>query len=84
MRPILYLFAGLSGVGVLLAISYRRWRQATERERFMLAMKDASIPRRMSPEERLRLKLLRSPWWAVWRWLPELWRRPHSSHGSSR
>jgi hypothetical protein len=74
MPLILYLLPVLLGVGVFLRVSYHRWREATERERFFLAMKEASIPERMNPEDRLRLTRLRSPWWAVWRWLPELWR----------
>jgi hypothetical protein len=81
MPLVLYLLAALLGVGMLLRRSYHRWREATERERFFLAMKEASIPVRMSPEDRLRLELLRSPWWAMWRWLPELWRRPPPSDG---
>lgn len=84
MHPILYLLAALLGAGMFLRYAHRCWREATERERFFLAMKEASIPQRMTPEERLRLKRLRSPWWAIWRWLPEFWRRPPSSDGPSR
>ncbi len=70
-----YLLFMLAGVGVVLAFSYRRWQQLTERERFLLGMKEASIPNNMLPDERLKLKLLRSSWWVVWRWLPDLWHR---------
>lgn len=84
MGRILYLLAALLGVGMFLRDAHRRWREATERERFFLALKEASVPERMSLEDRLRLKLLRSRWWAAWRWLPELWRRPPSSDGPSR
>jgi len=82
MRLILYL-AALLGVGMFLRASYLRWREATQREKFLLAMKEASTPERMNPEERSRLKLLRSPWWAVWRWLPDLRRRPPPFDGPS-
>lgn len=75
MRLAVYLLFMLAGVGVILAFSYRRWQQLTERERFLLGMKEASRPRNMHPDERLKLKFLRSSWWAVWRWLPDLWRR---------
>jgi hypothetical protein len=75
MRLAVYLLFMLAGVGVILAFSYRRWQQLTERERFLLGMKEASRPRNMHPDEKSRLKLLRSSWWAVWRWVPDLWRR---------
>jgi hypothetical protein len=51
--------------------AHRKWQERVERERFVLAMKAASTPDRLAPEERDRLQLLREPWWAVWRWLPE-------------
>ncbi len=63
------------GLGLFLAISYVRWQQRIERERFLLGMKQASTPNKMCPSERSRLKVLRSPCWAVWRWVPALWRR---------
>ncbi len=69
MRLAVYLLFMLAGVGVILAFSYRRWQQLTERERFLLGMKEASIANNMLPDERLRLKLLRSLWWVVWRCL---------------
>ena len=82
MRLILYL-AALLGVGMFLRASYRRWRETAQREKFLLAMKEASTPERMSPGERSRLKLLRLPWWAVWRWLLDLRRRPPPFDGPS-
>ena len=75
MRLAVYLLFMLAGVGVILAFCYRRWQQLTEQERFLLGMKEASIANNMLPDERSRLKLLRSSWWAVWRWLPDLWHR---------
>jgi len=63
------------GLGLILASSYVRWQQLIERERFLLGMKQASTPNKMCPSERSRLKVLRSPWWAVWRWVPDHWRR---------
>ena len=65
MRLAVYLLFMLAGVGVILAFSYRRWQQLTERERFLLGMKEASRPRNMHPDEKSSLKLLRSSWWAV-------------------
>ena len=50
-----------------------RWQESVDRERFVLAMKAASTPNRLDPGERARLHLIRAPWWAVWRWLPERW-----------
>lgn len=50
---------------------HHRWQESVERERFVLAMKAASTPDLLDPDERARLRLLRAPWWAVWRWLPE-------------
>jgi hypothetical protein len=75
MRLAVYLLFMLAGVGVILAFSYRRWQQLIERERFLLGMKQASTPNKMCPSERSRLKVLRSSWWVVWRWLPDLWHR---------
>ena len=60
MRLAVYLLFILAGVGVILAFSYRRWQELTERERFLLGMKEASITNNMRPDERLKLKLLRS------------------------
>jgi hypothetical protein len=75
MRAILLL--AILGVGIpFLVFAHRRWQQLTERERFFLAMKRAATPHRLLPEERSRLQLLDAPWWAVWRWLPDLWRHP--------
>jgi hypothetical protein len=71
-----YLLLVLAGLGLILASSYRRWQRLTERERFLLGMKKASRPENMDPDEKSKLKLLRSPWWAFWRWLPDLYRRP--------
>lgn len=76
MRAALYLVAILGGLSVLLGFSYWRWQELTERERFLLAMKQAATPEAMKPAEKVRLELLRSPWWGVWRWLPDLWHRP--------
>jgi hypothetical protein len=73
MRLAPYLLAALAALGVILAFSYRRWQRLTERERFLLGMKEASQARNMHPDEKSKLKLLRSPWWAIWRWLPALW-----------
>jgi hypothetical protein len=78
MRSGLYLLAvvgGLCFVASLLGHLYRRWRELTERERFVLGMKSASTPGQLRPENDGRLKMLRSPWWAIWRWLPDLWRQ---------
>jgi hypothetical protein len=76
MRAVLYLLPILGGLILLLVSSHRRWQQLTERERFFLAMKRAATPQRLLPEERARLELLDSPWWAAWRWLPDLWHHP--------
>ena len=53
------------------SLAHRKWQERVERERFILAMKAASTPELLAPSERDRLELLREPWWAVWRWLPE-------------
>lgn len=77
MRSGLYLLAvvgGLCFVALRFASLYRSWREATERERFLLGMKRVSTPGELRPENDVRLKTLRSPWWAIWRWLPDLWR----------
>ena len=50
---------------------HHRWQARIERERFILALKAAATPDQLRPDERDRLQLLRAPWWAVWRWLPE-------------
>lgn len=75
MPPALYILFGLGVVAFLLSVSYGRWQALTDRERFLLGMKQASTPGRMTAEETTRLRLLRSPWWAFWRWVPDLWRR---------
>jgi hypothetical protein len=82
VRLILAIAAVLAGAGVYLRVCYRRWRQATERERFDLAVKAATIPQHMSPASKQKLELLRSPWWAVWKWFPDYWRRPPPPDGS--
>lgn len=74
MRSALILVGVLAVLGLILAQNFRRWGQLTERERFLLGMKQISRPQNMTSKERQRLELLRSPWWAVWRWFPELWR----------
>jgi hypothetical protein len=56
-----------------IGLCHIRWQRHTERDRFILAMMEASTPDRMLPNEKARLKLLRSPWWAFWRWVPDLW-----------
>jgi len=66
---------GLSFVAFLLGHLYWRWHELTERERFLLGMKSVSTPGQLRPVNDGRLKLLRSPWWALWRWLPDLWRQ---------
>jgi len=71
-------------VALFLRLEYRLWREATERERFMLALKEAATPHRMEPEDAQRLRRLRSPWWAVWRWLLALWRQPSFSRQRPR
>ncbi len=65
----------LGALGFVLSSLYGRWRQLTERERFFLSLKEAATPQHMRLDERARLRLLRSPWWGLSRWLPDLWRR---------
>jgi len=65
----------LGALGFVLSNVYGRWRQLTERERFFLSLKEAAIPKNLRPDESARLRLLRSPWWGLSRWLPDLWRR---------
>ena len=65
----------LGAVALVLSNLHGRWRQLTERERFFLSLKEAATPQHMSPDERARLRLLRSPWWGLSRWLADLWRR---------
>jgi hypothetical protein len=76
----LYLLAVVGGlsfvVASLLRRLYRRWKEVNERERFLLGMKRVSTPDLLKPANDVRLKVLRSPWWAIWRWLPDLWRFP--------
>jgi len=38
-------------------------------------MKSVSTPGQLRFENDGRLKMLHSPWWAIWRWLPDLWRQ---------
>ncbi len=64
----------LGALGFVLGHLYVRWRELTERERFLLRLKEAATPQRMHPEESARLEFLRSGWWAVSHWLPDLWR----------
>jgi hypothetical protein len=71
MSLVLYLVGALAGLALMVGFSYRCWQRLTERERFLLGMKEASTPKKMLPDERSKLKLLRSPWWAFWRWLPD-------------
>ena len=80
----LSLLAAALVLGLFLQVEYRLWREATERERFILALKEASTPARMDPEDMLRLRRLRAPFWAVWRWLLDLWRQPSFSRRGSR
>jgi hypothetical protein len=77
VRTTLYLLAAvlLLGLGLLLAFSYGRWKKLRERERFLLSMMEITTPRRMGPGQRARLAILQTPWWAVWRWLPDRWQR---------
>jgi len=75
VRSALILLGVLAVLGLILAQNFRRWRQLTERERFLLSMKQISRPGNMTAKERQRLELVRSPWWAAWRWFPDLWRR---------
>lgn len=71
-------------LGLFLRVEYRLWREATDHERFLLALKEASTPQRMGPEDVQRLRRLRAPWWLVWRWLPALWRQPSFSRDRPR
>ena len=80
----LSLVAALLVLGLFLRVEYRLWREATERERFLLALKEASTPQRMEPDDMLRLRRLRAPFWAVWQWLLDLWLRPSLSRGRPR
>lgn len=75
MKAIVYALLPLAGLALALILSYRRWQQITERDRFLLGMKAISHPENLTAEERTRLKIVRSPWWAVWCWLPDLWKR---------
>lgn len=71
MRLVLILLGVLAVLGLILAPNFQRWSRLTERERFLLGMKEISRPGNMTPKERERLELLRSPWWAVWRWFSD-------------
>jgi hypothetical protein len=85
VRSALILAGVLAVLGLILARNFRRWSRLTERERFLLGMKQISRPGNMTAKERERLKLLRSPWWAVWRWIPGLWRhRPGGNPGEGK
>ena len=75
MSTIVYALLLLAALAFVLVVSYLRWQQLTERDRFMLGMKAASHPENLTAEQRSTLKVVRSPWWAVWRWVPDLWRR---------
>lgn len=75
MRLALYALTVLAGLGLLHALAYWRWQNLIARELFLLSMKKAATPGQMTREERRRLELLRSPWWAFWRWLPDLKKR---------
>lgn len=74
MSPAVCLLLVTASLGLILAFSYRRWQRLTERERFLLGMNKASRPESMDPDEKSKLELLRSPWWALWRWF-DLYRR---------
>lgn len=69
----LLLWVAFATAGMLALVRYQhhRWQEHVERERFVLGLKAASTPDRLKPRERSRLELLRAPWWAVWRWLPD-------------
>jgi hypothetical protein len=75
MRAIVYALLVLAGLALVLVLFYRRWQQLAERDRFLLAMKAVSHPENLTAEERAKLKLGRSSWWAVWLWVPDLWWR---------
>jgi hypothetical protein len=75
MRLLVWGAVVLGALGLVLATVYGRWRELTERERFLLRLKEVTTPQRMHPEESARLEFLRSGWWAVSHWLPDLWRR---------
>jgi hypothetical protein len=77
VRTTLYLLASvlLLVLALLHALSYGRWKKLRERERFLLGMMEITTPRRMDPGQRARLAILHTPWWAVWRWLPDRWQR---------
>ncbi len=75
MRLLVWGAVVLGALGLVLGHLYVRWRELTQRERFLLGLKEATTPQRMHPEERARLEFLRAGWWAVFHWLPDLWRR---------
>lgn len=52
----------LGALELVLILLHGQWRRFTERERFLLGLKDAAAAERMCPEERARLRLLRSRW----------------------
>ena len=80
MPVTLLLFGLLLGLAIGLATSvlHRRWQALHARERFLLGMKQMSTPALMTEEETQRLRLLRTPWWALSVWLRDLW------HGRSQ
>jgi hypothetical protein len=41
----------------------------------VLGLKSLSTPGQLRPENDGRLRMLHSPCWAIWRWLPDLWRQ---------
>jgi hypothetical protein len=46
----LYMLAALAGLALLLISSYWRWQKLIDRERFFLAMKEATTPESMRLE----------------------------------
>ena len=72
---VVVLVMALAAVAMFLFAGYQRWQYLAERERFLLGLKKASRPKDLQPNEISRLSILRSPWWALWRWLPDYWRR---------
>jgi len=62
--------------------------EAAERRHVTVMFSDlvgsTALSARMDPEDMLRLRRLRAPFWAVWRWLLDLWREPSFSRRGSR
>lgn len=69
--PIVILGTASASLAGWVCYEHHRWQARIERERFVLALKAAATPDQLRPDERARLRLLRAPWWAIWRWLPE-------------